>query len=51
MEARSLLEQAVIPRYPDMADDLTIENTKKALYDALDIKNLIGLGSSSVNEL
>ena len=40
-----------MPRYPDMADDLTIEDAKKALYDPLDIKKMIGLGSSTANEL
>ncbi len=32
---------AIAPRYPDALDDLTIDDAKKALQDAITIKNFI----------
>ena len=41
VEARSLVRYAITPRYPDLADDLTIEDAKQALQDTLKIKQFI----------
>lgn len=38
LEARSLTKYAITPRCPDIADDLTIEDAKKAFDDAVKIK-------------
>lgn len=40
-KANSLSNYSVIPRYPDMLDDLTIEDAKKAYRKALEIKHFI----------
>ncbi|MDQ6756145.1 MAG: HEPN domain-containing protein [Bacteroidota bacterium] len=39
--ALRLSDYAITPRYPDALDDLTLEDAKKALQDALTIKNFI----------
>jgi HEPN domain-containing protein len=40
-QALSLINYAVVPRYPDMLDDLTIEDAKLAYQNALFIKEFI----------
>jgi HEPN domain-containing protein len=40
-EARSLTRYAIAPRYPDIADDLTIGDAKQAFEDVLKIKQFI----------
>lgn len=40
-EARSLLRYAITTRYPDMSDDLTLDDAKGAREDALKIKRFI----------
>ncbi|MEJ0103173.1 MAG: HEPN domain-containing protein [Bacteroidota bacterium] len=39
--ALNLSDYAITPRYPDAFDDLTINDAKNALEDALNIKNFI----------
>lgn len=39
--ALKLSDYAMAPRYPDALDDLTIEDAKKALQDAITIKKFI----------
>ncbi len=41
IESRSLSRYAIAPRYPDIGDDLTIEDAQSALQDALKIKQFI----------
>jgi HEPN domain-containing protein len=40
-QIKNLNDYAIIPRYPDEVDDLTIEDAKQAYADAIDIKQFI----------
>lgn len=39
--AISLINYAIVPRYPDLLDDLTIADAEKAYQDALTIKEFV----------
>jgi len=41
VNTRSLYTYAIIPRYPDLSDDLTVEDAKQAYENALTIKQFI----------
>lgn len=40
-EVRSLIDYAIVPRYPDLSDDLTVQDAKQALENSIIIKKFI----------
>jgi len=40
-KALSLSNYAIVPRYPDLLDDLTVEDAKQAYQNAVTIKEFV----------